>query len=480
MATGRKHRVLFDLGPALLKQAGIPQTTRQLFELFSRCPDVEVTGLIWSHSKECLLHRFYQGSQPHRRLSNEAEFLHAVLGHLDPEVETKWKRRKKEVRWHWRAWTQRFFPAQPLDPTWHDLIWRYYFASTLPPSARERLKQVNYVGATFTRTYFRERLKRALPLPVLDTRGFDTLFLQYPLPVRTTPGTRTIFRCQDLVPLLYFDTQPKSVQHIRFLQRSISSAGRDSLLVTAASQTEHEVKTIFSSLKLRTKTVPHFVPRASGAVPPVSVLDRILQARISPDTQSTSGWAPALMSGERLAREGYLIAVSTLEPRKNWLTLFQAFSLLRGQQSIRLVVVGSPGWKFEPILAALRPLVRAREVVHLSNVDRVELDALYAHARALIYPSFQEGFGLPPLEAAQQGTPSVVSDIPVHREVMDDSVLYCDPHDVMNMMQAMSKIAAETAEGDLLRQGLVQKAQERLGQYTEEKILQQWLETLGV
>jgi glycosyltransferase involved in cell wall biosynthesis len=480
MATGRKHRVLFDLGPALLGQAGIPQTTRQLFELFSRCPELEVTGLIWSHSKECLLHRFYRGSQSHRRLGNEAEFLHAVLGHLDPEVETKWKGRKKDIRWHWRAWTQRFFPVQPLDARWHELIWRYYFASTLPPSARERLKQVNYVGATFTRTYFRERLQRGLPLPVLDTRGYDTLFLQYPLPVRTTRGTRTIFRCQDLVPMLYFDTQPKSVQSIRFLQRSISSAGRNSLLATAAFQTEREVKTVFSSLKLQTKTVPHFVPKASRAVQPVSVLDRILQTRMASETQSSNGWTPALISGERLAREGYLIAVSTLEPRKNWPMLLQAFSLLRAQQSIRLVVVGSPGWKFEPILAALRPLVRAREVVHLSNVDRVELDALYAHARALIYPSFQEGFGLPPLEAAQQGTPSVISDIPVHREIMDDSVLYCDPHDVMDITRAMGRIAADTAEGEGLRHDLVQKAQARLGRYTEEKVLQQWLETLSV
>jgi glycosyltransferase involved in cell wall biosynthesis len=474
MSGGRKHRILFDLGPALLIQAGIPQTTRQLFDLFAHCPEVEVTGLVWGASPECLLHRFYQGSARHRRLSNEAEFLHAVLKHLNPEKESRWLRCCRHVRCGIRTLVRQSFSCETLDPVWNDLIWRYYLAPTLPPSTRTRAAGVRYAAAGFTRSYFHTRINGLLPWPVLDTRGYDTLFLQYPLPLRASPGTRKIIRCQDLVPMLYFDTQPRSAKSIGFLQRSISGGARDSVLVTAAEPTEQELRSVFSSLDLQVRTIPHFVPPpATAAAAPVSALDRILQARTFVDPSPRDSWAPPPLTGEKLVRDGYFLAVSTLEPRKNWQGLFQAFSLLRARHAVRLVVVGAPGWKYQPILEALRPLVKARTAVHLSDVNGGELETLYAHARALVYPSHQEGFGLPPLEAARQGTPSVVSNIPVHRAVLGDGAIYCDPHDPADIARAMESLLPPEAEP--LRRSLATKTQERLELYSEEKVLAQWL-----
>jgi len=478
MADKRKHRILFDLSPALLEFAGIPQTTRQLFDLLSRSPEFEVSGLIWGHSTECLLHRFYTGNIHHRRLENEAEFLSAMLWHLAPDPETRLERAGKEMRGLWRIWTQRKFSCHALDPIWAEWVWRYYFAPTLPATAREHLAQVPYVATTLTRTYLRERIENPLPMPILDTRGYDTLFLQYPFALRASPGTRIVVRCQDLVPLLYFDTQPESSHAIRFHQRSISGA-KDALFVTSTKPVEEALRTVFPELSLQAKTVPHFV-NASKSTLTSTRLDRIVKGRICPATQPASRSTPVSLTGDQVIQDGYFIAVSTLEPRKNWNSLLQAFSILRSQRktAVRLIVVGSPGWKFEPILSALRPLVEAGEVLHLSKVNRMELDILYRHAHALIYPSYSEGFGLPPLEAAQQGTPAVLSDIPVHRWVMNEGALYCDPHDPVDIARAMGELLPGSPGALNLRAELVAKAEKQLELYSEEKAIELWKEVL--
>ncbi len=104
------------------------------------------------------------------------------------------------------------------------------------------------------------------------------------------------------------------------------------------------------------------------------------------------------------------MCVSTLEPRKNLVSLLQAFNaaryraaVKRATPNLKLVVVGGRGWKYEPIIEALKPLVARGDVIHLENVSSQELRVLYSHAESLVFPSHAEGFGIPPLEAAANG-----------------------------------------------------------------------------
>jgi glycosyltransferase involved in cell wall biosynthesis len=476
----RRHRILFDLSPALLEFAGIPQTTRQLFDLLSRSPDFEVTGLLWGHSTECLLHHFYKGKIHHRRLENEAEFLSALIRQLNPDKDDIFDYAIKETRAFAHMWIKRRFGCHSLDPTWAEWIWRYYFAPTLPVSARERLAKLPYVATTLTRTYLRERIHHSLSQPLLDTRGYDTLLLQYPFAIRTAPETRKVIRSHDLVPLLYFDTQPNSPQAIRFHQRSISGA-KDALFVATTQPVEEELHAVFPGLSLQARTVPHFVQESKTVASPIE-LSGIIKSRICAVSQPASKSSNAAEAADLLVKDGYFIAVSTLEPRKNWNSLLRAFSILRSSQktSVRLVVVGSPGWKYESIITALKPLVETGEVLHLSKVERTELDILYRHAHALVYPSYHEGFGLPPLEAAQQGTPAILSDIPVHRWVMKDAALYCDPHDTAAIARSMAELLPGTPGAVERRAELVAQAQKQLGLYSEEKVLEAWKQALLV
>jgi alpha-1,3-rhamnosyl/mannosyltransferase len=138
--------------------------------------------------------------------------------------------------------------------------------------------------------------------------------------------------------------------------------------------------------------------------------------------------------------EDYLLTLSTVEPRKNLPRLFEAFAELisagdRGE--LRLVVVGSRGWKTAPIYRRPRELGIADRVDFLGYVPDSDLPDLFAHCQAFVLPSIIEGFGLPLLEAMAFGAPVVCSDSGSLREVGGDVPIYFDPLSVEDMTTAI-------------------------------------------
>ena len=114
----------------------------------------------------------------------------------------------------------------------------------------------------------------------------------------------------------------------------------------------------------------------------------------------------------------YLLSVGTIQPRKNLEVLLEAYRqlVLAGAIEEDLVLAGRPGWSYERVMELTQaPELRGR--VHLLGyVDQRDLAALYAGARAMVYPSLDEGFGLPPLEAMACGVPVVASSAPALAE----------------------------------------------------------------
>lgn len=122
------------------------------------------------------------------------------------------------------------------------------------------------------------------------------------------------------------------------------------------------------------------------------------------------------------------LMVSTIEPRKNHAYLLDAFELLWAQGSTaRLCIIGKIGWKCEALVERIKRHPQwGKRLFMFNRVNDKSLEYAYANARALVFPSHVEGFGLPLVEAMQRGLPAMASDIPVFREVGGDFMVYFD------------------------------------------------------
>lgn len=159
----------------------------------------------------------------------------------------------------------------------------------------------------------------------------------------------------------------------------------------------------------------------------------------------------------------YLLAVGSLQPRKNLLRLLRAYARVRAEQPdfrLQLVLVGRQLWLYQEILRAIKQQQFAADVIVTNYVADEDLPALYRSAAALVYPSLFEGFGLPPLEAMACGTPVVTSNTSSLPEVVGPAALLVDPYDEAALAQALWQIARDEALRARLRTaGLVQAQQ---------------------
>lgn len=148
----------------------------------------------------------------------------------------------------------------------------------------------------------------------------------------------------------------------------------------------------------------------------------------------------------------YLLSVGTLEPGKNRLGLLRAFASLRqAGYPHQLVFIGQPGWRQGRLGEAVRRLDLEGAVLFLGYVDDCDLPALYAGAGLFVFPSWAEGFGLPPVEAMACGTVVVASSRPALPEVLGDAALYAAPDSPGALASAMRRLLDDPALCDNLR-----------------------------
>ena len=120
----------------------------------------------------------------------------------------------------------------------------------------------------------------------------------------------------------------------------------------------------------------------------------------------------------------YFVTLGTIEPRKNHALLFDIWE--RHGNLPPLHVIGAKGWATAALFSQMERLIARNLVLHHPNLGDATAMGLVAGAKALLFPSLAEGFGLPPLEAATLGVPVIANDLPVLREVLGDLAVYLD------------------------------------------------------
>lgn len=156
--------------------------------------------------------------------------------------------------------------------------------------------------------------------------------------------------------------------------------------------------------------------------------------------------------------EKYILALGTMQPRKNIPFLVKAYSkIYKKLDGTKLVLVGKKAHNFdneiEKIIEKSDENLK-KNIIFTGYVDENDKALVFAGAEVFAFPSLYEGFGIPPLEAIHCGTPVVISDIPVHAEVFKDCVKYFNPRDI----DQCAKVLYDTANNDEIKKDLISKA----------------------
>jgi alpha-1,3-rhamnosyl/mannosyltransferase len=223
--------------------------------------------------------------------------------------------------------------------------------------------------------------------------------------------------------------------------------------------------------------VPQSVHRARAIICPSTATSQAVvrhfqvdpqRCRVIPHGVETEFSLPvsSVVRAELTARyalpDRYLLQVGTVQPRKNYVTSLRALARIPAAQRIPLLVVGGFGWNYDDVLDAVRALDLDRWVRFVGYAGMAELPGLYKMAEALLFPSLDEGFGLPVLEAFAAGTPVVASNAGAIPEVAGDAALLCPPGDDEAMGQHLLRLLTDGA----LRERQVAAGRARAALYT--------------
>lgn len=160
----------------------------------------------------------------------------------------------------------------------------------------------------------------------------------------------------------------------------------------------------------------------------------------------------------------FVLAVGTVQPRKNYERSMQALATLSNKEP-HLVIAGGRGWLQGPIYGAVDKLGMRERVHFIGFADDADLPALYSAARCVAFPSLYEGFGLPILEAMACGTPVVTSNVSSLVEVAGEATLLVDPLSIEQIAAALDSLL----HNDALCARLVEQGFQRAKLFTWER-----------
>jgi glycosyltransferase involved in cell wall biosynthesis len=306
------------------------------------------------------------------------------------------------------------------------------FVADSPPRPAQSLPGPNFTWRT---TRLSERwlgrlwYRLALPLPVELWAGRLNLFhaADFFLPP-TRPATRTLVTVHDLSFVrLPAETMPGMSRQLNtWVPRSVARADH----VIAVSQA----------------TAADLMELYGTPAEKISVLYHGVSPAFRPITDEPRRRAVRQKYG--LGERPFILSLGTIQPRKNYMRLVQAFAQLKADAS--LVIIGGAGWNSQALFDEVARLKLTERVIFPGFAADADLPALYSAATLFVYPSLYEGFGLPALEAMACGTPVIASNASALPEVMGDAGLLFDPTDVEALAHALTLLLHDESQRQAL------------------------------
>lgn len=292
----------------------------------------------------------------------------------------------------------------------------------LPTAPHVQHKPARYDEKWLYRIWYRARLR----LPIQQFTGPLDLFHSPDFVLPPTSGNiPTLLTVHDLSFHHYAEVYPEKL--VTYLKRVVPwSVERATHVLADSKATKQDLIDIY-------KIAPD----------KVTVLLSGVDERFRPNIDSDA--ARTMRARYQLGERPYLLAVGTVQPRKNYRLLIQAFAPLAEQFPHNLVIAGGKGWLYEDILTEANHLGIGDRVVFTGFVDDDDLPTLYSNATLLAFPSLYEGFGLPILEAMACGCPVISSNASCLPEVVGDAGKLLPPDNARRWTNAMQKLLEDGA-----------------------------------
>jgi len=251
----------------------------------------------------------------------------------------------------------------------------------------------------------------------------------------STRNRRTVSTFHDLFVMTGEYSTPEFRQ--RFAAQARTAAERSDLIITVSRFTAGQVEALLHIEPARIRVIPHGARRVSaGTAPP--------------------------------KREPMILFVGAIQRRKNVLRLVQAFERASSAEWT-LVLAGSTGFGAEEALQCIEASPRKQDIRVLGYVSDATLEDLYSRASILAFPSLDEGFGMPVLDAMAHQLPVLTSNVSALPEVAGDAAWLVDPADTESIAQGLSHLIEDQA----LRQRLAQQGLARSAGFTWESAVEE-------
>jgi glycosyltransferase involved in cell wall biosynthesis len=453
MNSNLRNIVLVELRPALDGYAGIPQETRLLFSGLAGTQEFTVQGLLQTsiqYLPEAIPVEPHQLAH-HEKINRCSKLVIAL---------SSGRKKFKFMRFLQRKWLPFWLlltnnilsKFNTLDVSmfksngFEDFIWARLFSKSLHANEFKNVTTATFLvlrmpwNAMNLSGIWSRMLTGRAKYPNLNITNVQVFISQTPYPAKLSTSTKLVIRYHDAVPIYL----PHTISNMAIHQAGYYLALRDNVgsgayFACVSEASRASLLSIFPEVSSRAVCIENMVSHHYFLEEKNSTYVKNIIETHSKNSDSAgkrhSDTVDLKADIEWPADTDYILMVSTLEPRKNHLTLLKAFENIRLQHGskTKLVLVGSKGWNAENIMEKIVPGIRSGYICWLSGVPSDELRVLYRNAILTVCPSIAEGFDYSGVEAMCSGCVVLASDIAVHREIYADAAEYFNTYDVLDL-----------------------------------------------
>lgn len=330
---------------------------------------------------------------------------------------------------------------------------------------KEKLR-VLYLKILRKLLYYTDKVIESNSFPLISSRNleqadiFHSPFYPIPEQLKQVKNKNTFLTVYDLIPIMFPQFFEFSEDHL--LNKILESLDSESWAICISNSTKNDLCNKLPKIDPSRVFVTPLA--ASESFYPCNDSERISLVRKKYNIPDLP----------------YILSLSTLEPRKNIDQTIRCFANLSQQENIEdlyLVLVGTKGWDYNKIFEEIsnNSFLKDRIIVTGYVADE-DLAALYSGAIAFVYPSFYEGFGLPPLEAMQCGVPVITSNTSSLPEVVGNAGIMVSPTDADALCQSILEVYNKPS----LQKNMAMKSREQAKKFSWEKCTQQTIDAYKV